>query len=248
VRRRFPHGRAGPEPVPVTRDCRRRCAPQGEEDDMLMTPFTKQRAETELARARAMLLSTHAHLIDGIAGRVGGLVPTARLVELYCRAQGLHEFDEQWLRIHAVAHSGTGTHPHAGGALRQRLASVVEEVRGSLAPRGNPGLAEALTYEFAAARGAVIRVHVRNAARLARALAADVSGPAAVQLYIRRMEVPDRLAGAVHAFAVAHLGEHRAVQMLSSGMDGSPLAAEAIGGEVPADPRLLAVAVEDCDV
>jgi hypothetical protein len=198
---------------------------------------TMRRVEVELARSRAVLLSTHAHLSETIAARVGDRLPTARLVQLYCRALRLPDFDEVWLRIHAVAHAGSGgpvwqDTVHDGAAVRRIWRSLLEEIRISLAPHGDEALQERLAYEFAAARAVVMKVHVRNATRLAAALSPAVSGPAAVAQYIRHMDLPDDMRGAVYAFAVARLHAARYAAMLSPPPGGVAVANPADSDEI----------------
>jgi len=175
-------------------------------------------AELQIARARVTMLATHAHVTDGLVARLGGRLPTVRLIELYCSALGMSQFEEVWLQIHAVAHAGTGRAPRdepgRGRAVRRALHGLVDSIRFALAPHGDPELQEMLAYEFAAARVTVIKVHVRSAVSLARALRADMSAPAAVALYIRQLDVPEDLRGAVFALALAHLGPEHGATML----------------------------------
>lgn len=188
--------------------------------------------QRQLARARAALMSTHAHLIQDIASRLGEYMPTARLVDLYCRVQRLSEFDEKWLRLQAVAHVGLGKTPEAVAAHARShgdsaFRALVEEFRVGIAPVGDHHLQERLACEFAAARTVVLKVHVRNAIALAHLLAPELTAPAAVAWYIRDMDVPDDISGAVYAFAVAQLdsGAGRAVL---------PAPLESVGSDDPA--------------
>jgi hypothetical protein len=184
----------------------------------MLTATARRQAEPEIARARSVLLSTHAHLVEGIVSRLGNRLTTSRVVELYSRAQKLEDFDEQWLRIRAVAHAGHGGVDNVdsvGGVA----GDVAEHFRDSVLPYRDAELRALLASEFAVARATIIRVHVRNAVRLARTLAPDTAAPAAVALYIRCAEPPDDVAGAVHAFAVEHLASHTGAGLLPAGRD-----------------------------
>jgi hypothetical protein len=183
--------------------------------------LSNSRVELQIARARASLLATHAHIADGVVARLGSRLPTVRLIELYCQALALSEFEGAWLQIHAVAHAGTGRHadcePGTGVALGRTWHSLVDRLRSTLAPYGDAELQELLAFEFAAARVTVMKVHVRTAVSFARALRADMNAPAAVALYLHRLDVSEDLRGAVHAFALAHLSPEHAAAMLPPG-------------------------------
>jgi hypothetical protein len=185
---------------------------------LVLTQTARRHAEAELARARAVLMNAHAHLVDGIASRAGGQLTTARIVECYVRAQDLAEFDEQWLRIHAVARAGHGGLPHRDdGVLRGVISDLAEQVRDSMKPYSDSQLRALLASEFAVARATIIRVHVRNAIRLARILAPELHAASAVRFYISSMNVPGDFAGAVHAFAVSHLASEARASRLPAG-------------------------------
>jgi hypothetical protein len=179
------------------------------------------RGEPYLARARAALLSVHAHLVQEIATRLGGRLSTARIVRRYCQANGLSDFDELWLRIQAIAHAGTGrTIGSVAAVSGGALGSLLAEVRAGIAPHGDSELQERLTCEFAAARAIVLKVHIRNAVGLARALAPAMTASAAVAFYIHELDVPHDLSGAVFALALTHLDRHSRSGMLPSGNAG----------------------------
>jgi hypothetical protein len=179
----------------------------------------RSHAELQLARARASLLSTHAQLSQGIVARLGDRMPTTRLVELYCRALDLTEFDEIWLRIQAVAHLGAGgaqrgDETTAVSRPRHVWETVVDEIRAAVAPHGDRELQERLSYEIASAQAIVMKVHMRNAVALAHALSPRVGAAAAVSRYLRELDVTEAFRGAVYALALAQLGTERRPALL----------------------------------
>lgn len=182
-----------------------------------------RRVEIALAQANATLLSAHAHLSKAAAVRLSTRIPASRAIALYSQAHELSPVDSEWIRIQTLAHMGADYFPPeptlpAGTRRIARIRFAIREwLRVRFAPHGDPVLREMLTYEYAHARAILLKVHVRNALRFAAALQPEISGPAAVVLYIDRVEVPRDLGSAVYALSVGQLAAGRFGALLAPG-------------------------------
>jgi hypothetical protein len=191
----------------------------------------------QLARARVSVLAAHAHAARLLAVRLADRIPTDAALALYCDQQQLRRADAEFVAMQALARmTPPDMEPRRPlEALPGRqppgdawFARGYEWVRDRIAPLSDPVLHERVETEVARARAVIMAVHIRHAARLVDILAAEMSAPAAIALYIQRMDVEPELRAAVYAIAVARQAGHAG--LLAERADMLPLPGDSLDG------------------